>query len=106
MEFDMCRRTLVRARNENLISYFSTKTYVVVTQKNRPVMHSNRDLPFNTSTLYFSYHTGVQRMLKTDYYMNNTSNSLNISRYSPTKFFLKSSITSSPISSLRKSSKH
>ena len=32
---DMCRRTLVRVRNENLISYFSTKTYVVGTQKNR-----------------------------------------------------------------------
>ena len=25
----------VRVRNENLISYFSTKTYVVGTQKNR-----------------------------------------------------------------------
>ena len=40
----MCRRTLVRVRNENLISYFSIKTYVVGTQKNRP----NETVPLST----------------------------------------------------------
>ena len=32
--FNIGYRTLVKERNENLISYFSTKTYVVGTQKN------------------------------------------------------------------------
>ena len=40
----MCRRTLVRVRNESLISYFSIKTYVVGTQKNR----LNETVPLST----------------------------------------------------------
>ena len=45
---DMCRRTLVRVRNENLISYFSIKTYVVSTQKNR----LNETVPLSTQDIY------------------------------------------------------